>query len=202
MLKKNGLLRDALILFAITLLSAAVLACVYTLTKDLIEKAENEEKQKAYEAVYPGVTFEPESGDLLANIGDAFATGEVKDGDVSLKKASVTEILRAVDKDGNAVGYVVSASSKSGYGGEITAAVGVTNAGEICGFSVLSHSETAGFGARCDEKEYQKTFVGDKSAADVDMISGATYTTNALKEICGAALYAVREAESGVNADA
>ena len=202
-MKQKGLLRDALILFAITLISAALLACVYTLTKDPIEKAANEAKQKAYETVYPGATFAPleTADDLLATVNGVFAADTAEGIGVSLKRAAVTEILRASDKDGNAVGYVVSASSKSGYGGEITAAVGVTNAGEICGFTVLSHSETAGFGAKCDEPEYQKTFLGDKSVADVDMISGATYTSNALKEICGAALYAVREAESGVNAD-
>ncbi len=201
---KKSLLKDALVLFVITLLSAVALACVYALTKDPIAKAAEEAKQKAYETVYAGVTFEAvQSGyDLVTAANDALSTGDVRDGGVSLKRATVTEILRAVDKDGNAVGYVVSALSKSGYGGDVTAAVGVTNEGKICGFTVLSHSETAGFGARCDEPEYQKTFVGDQSAADVDAISGATYTTTALKEICGAALYAVREAESGVNADA
>ena len=153
--------------------------------------------------MYAGATFEAvKSGDaLLTAVNDAMASGDVCDGDVLLKRATVTELLRAVDKDGNAVGYVVSALSKSGYGGDVTAAVGVTNAGEICGFTVLSHSETAGFGARCDEPEYQKTFVGDRFAADVDAISGATYTTTALKEICGAALFAVREVESGANID-
>ena len=200
---KKSLLKDALVLFVITLLSAVALACVYALTKAPIEQAAEKEKQKAYETVYAGATFETvKNGDtMLKTVNDVMASGDVRDGDVSLKRATVTEILRAVDKDGNAVGYVVSALSKSGYGGDVTAAVGVTNEGKICGFTVLSHSETAGFGARCDEPEYQKTFVGDQSAADVDAISGATYTTTALKEICGAALYAVREAESGVNAD-
>ena len=201
-MRKKSLLKDALVLFAITLLAAALLACVYSLTKDPIAKAANEAKQKAYATVYPDVTFEETDEALLSRVGNTLADGTVKDGNTVLSRATVSEILRAVDTNGNAVGYVVSAASKSGYGGEITAVVGVTNAGEICGFTVLSHSETAGFGARCDEKDYQATFVGDKSADDVDLISGATYTTNALKEICGAALVAVREAESGVSADA
>lgn len=203
-MKKKGFLRDALILFAITLVSAAALACVYTLTKDPIEKAENEAKQKAYETVYPEAVFASLDGgeELLFTLNDAFVNDKAENVGVSLKRATVNEILRASDKDGNAVGYVVSASSKSGYGGEIDAVVGVTNAGEIVGFTVLSHSETAGFGAKCDDPEYQKTFVGKTNAVDVDVISGATYTSNALKEICGAALYTVRQAESGVSADA
>ncbi len=203
-MKKKGFLRDALILFAITLLSAALLACVYTLTKDPIEKAANEAKQKAYETVYPGASFSPLDGgeELLATVNDTFANDKAEGVGISLKRAHASEILRATDKDGNAVGYVVSALSKSGYGGEIDAVVGVTDAGEICGFTVLSHSETAGFGAKCDDPEYQKTFVGKHLATDVDVISGATYTSNALKEICGAALYTARQAESGVSADA
>jgi len=200
---KHHLLKDAFVLFAITAVSAVALACVYALTKTPIETAENEAKQTAYQTVFSGATFEPvtKSEALLSAVNAALAAGEVTDGGVSLKRAAVTELLCAVDENGVPLGYVVCALSKSGYGGEITAAVGITNEGELCGFTVLSHSETAGFGARCDEPDYQKTFLGDRSAADVDMISGATYTTNALKELCGAALYAVRAAESGVNAD-
>ncbi len=203
-MKKKGLLKDALILFTITLVAAVALSCVYALTKEPIEKAAEETKQEAYEKVFDDVSFEniDKAEDLLSDANEAFASGEAKDGDWSLKKASVSEILRAVDKNGAPCGYVLSVTSKSGYGGDIVAAVGVTNEGEICGLTVISHSETAGFGAQCDDADYQKTFVGDKSAADVDMISGATYTSNALKEICGAALYTVREAESGVSADA
>lgn len=203
-MKKNKLLRDALILFAITLCAAVALAGVYTLTKDPIAKAEESAKQKAYEAVYPKVSFVPltDSEALLSAVNEALAAGKGDDGAVNLTRASVSEVLCAVDTAGNPVGYVVSATSKSGYGGEVTAALGVTNEGALCGFTVLSHSETAGFGARCDEPEYKKTFIGDRSAADVDMISGATYTTTALKEICGAAFFAVRQVESGVSADA
>ncbi len=206
-MKKKGLFRDALILFTITLVSAAALACVYALTKAPIDKAENEAKQKAYETVYPGASFSPLDGgdELLTAVNNTFASDEAEGVGISLKRAHVSEILRATDRTNTPVGYVIAASSTSGYGGEIDAVVSVTDAGQIFGFTVLSHSETAGFGAKCDDPEYQKTFVGKHLAVDVDVISGATYTSNALKEICGAALYtayAAREAESGVSGNA
>ncbi len=58
---------------------------------------------------------------------------------------------------------------------------------------VLSHSETAGFGARCEEPDYLDTFVGDADVQDVDAITGATYTTKAIREAVGAGLTFVRE---------
>lgn len=211
-MKKKGLFKDALILFAITLVAAAALSCVYSLTKEPIENAAEEAKQTAYKSVFDGANFEeiPNADTLLSTINDAMHSGEMTDNGVSLKKATVSEILCAVDENGAPLGYVLSVVSKSGYGGDVTAAVGVTSEGEVCGFTVLSHSETAGFGAKCDEPkeqekyvaEYKAVFDGRKTVDQVDLISGATYTSNALKEIFGAARVTAQTAESGVNADA
>lgn len=211
-MKKKGLLKDAAILFAITLVAAVALSCVYALTKEPIEKAAEEEKQAAYKSVFSGAEFKEfdKAEALLSTVNESMHSGKMKDGDVSLEKATVTEILRAVDKNGVPCGYVMSVVSKSGYGGDITAAVGMTNEGKVCGFKVLSQSETAGFGAKCDEpaeqekyvSEYGAVFDGKKTVDEVDMISGATYTSNALKEIFGAARVAAKTAESGVSANA
>ncbi len=203
MKRKEHLIKNALILFAITLVAGLALSFVYSLTKEPIAKAADDAKQKAYQEVYPGVSFEPveDAESLLDTLNDTFVNDRVKEGGVSLKRVVVSEVLRAVDENGAAVGYVTSLSTTSGYNGEITAAVGVSADGALTGFTVLSHSETAGLGAKCADKEYQKTFVGLRSAANMDMISGATFTSTALKELCGAALYVVREAESGVTVD-
>lgn len=196
-MKKRGFWKDALILFAITLVAAAALSCVYSLTKEPIKTAEEETKKAAYEKVFAGVSFESFQGAdaLLSDVNDALHSGEIKYDGISLEKATVSEILLATDKNGNAVGFVLSVSSKGGYGGEIQAAVGVKTGGELTGLTVVSHSETAGIGAKYADKEYT-------SADKVDVVSGATYTTTALKEIYGAALYAADTAESGVSADA
>ena len=76
-------------------------------------------------------------------------------------------------------------------GGDITIALGVDLNGTVTGFSPLQHSETPGFGAKCADESYIATFPGITSSEEVDVITGATFTTTAIKEAVGAGLYFV-----------
>ena len=48
---------------------------------------------------------------------------------------------QAVDGSGNPVGYVVSSTSKDGFGGEVKLSVGINGEGRVSGIAFLSLSE-------------------------------------------------------------
>lgn len=189
-MKKSGILSGALVLLAITLLAGLLLSAVHELTRDPIAQADREAKEAAYRQVYSGAAYaELENGaERVAAFNDALAAGTYDADGVSYQRALVEEALYVQNDAGQTEGFVLTVLSKSGYNGEIRLALGVAADGSVRGMQVLAHSETAGFGARCEEPEYLKTFVGDAAVDDVDAITGATYTTKAIREAVGAAL--------------
>lgn len=187
-MKKNTLLGDAIALFVITLVAGCLLGSVYQVTKQPIKDAEERKKQEAYKAVFT------EAASFEANDG---LTGQI---DNSTPGAQISEVLEAKDDSGSLLGYVLSFSSKEGYGGEIKLSMGVDLTGAITGLEVLSMSETAGLGANCTSDEFKGQFTGIKSneiiytksgkSADneIDAIGGATITTKAVTNAVNNAL--------------
>lgn len=194
-MKKSGILSGALVLVAITLVSGLLLSAVHEWTRDPIEQADRAAKAEAYRQVYSADAYaEIENvSDLLSQANAALASGRHDEEGVSYRRASVEEAMLAQNKAGQTEGFVLTVASQSGYNGEIRLALGVDPEGAIRGMRVLTHSETAGFGARCEEPGYLETFVGVTAAKDVDAITGATYTTKAIREAVGAGLTFVRE---------
>ena len=173
----KGILKDALTLLCITLVAGLCLSFVYELTKDPIAQAELQKKYASYQAVMENVKCselsEEQHATRLASSAHFDATGD--------------EVLAAKDGD-TLVGFVMSATSKNGYGGEIKVAIGVSTDGKITGFSPLSHGETPGFGARMENDDVKAMFVGISSGAEFDGISGATITSTALRQIVDTAV--------------
>ena len=116
------------------------------------------------------------------------------------KGVEVSEIYEAKDASGNTVGYTLKVLP-SGYGGTIELMVGIDSAkGQVSGINVVSNSETAGLGAKATEDEFKSQFIG-KSAnginytkngasndTEIDALSGATITSNAVCEAVDSAL--------------
>ena len=181
---KSKVFKNCLALLLITLVAGLALAVVNEITAKPISEAENKAKMAAYESVFSGVEFEE------INSSDKLIKAE--NDSAPVQNASVDDVLRAVDKNGNTVGYVMSATSASG----ISAADD-----KITGFKVLSHSETAGLGAKCTEDDFQNQFAGKsagklsyvKNAAasdsEIDAISGATITSSAVTDAVNAATH-------------
>ncbi len=178
----KSIIKNTAILLAIALVATAALAFVYELTKEPIAAAQLAKKQEAYQQVYTGATF-ADVADSATTL-DAF-NAKRTDG------SSVVEIM-AAQKDGATVGYVMTVNSAKGYGGNIKLALGVDAAGKIVGYAVLEHGESPGFGANCVNPEVRDQFVGITDTAEVDGISGATITTNALKAEAQAAIDLVK----------
>ena len=175
------IITSTLILVAITLIAGLALAAVYEVTKEPIAQAEYTAKMNAYRAVMPDAQdFTPmdlQETDLPAGV-------------------TVDEVMTAVS-GGSTVGYVIKSTSANGYGGNVTVAVGIRPDGTILAVSVISQSETAGLGAKCEENSFTSQFAGLFGSVEytktgeegkVDALSGATVTTAAVTEAVNAAL--------------
>lgn len=170
----KGILKDALTLLCITLVAGLCLSFVYELTKGPIANAELQAKAASYKAVM--------------SEADEFGTLTEEQDKLLEEMTAVNEVLTAKGKDGNVIGYVMSVTSKNGYAGEVTVAIGVDADGKVTGFAPLSHGESPGFGARMGDDDIKAMFVGIASGAEFDGISGATITSNALREIVDTAI--------------
>lgn len=186
-MKKENPVKNALILCAITLVAGVLLAFVYQLTLGPIQQAQLEAQAAAYVEVYPdAASFGTVDGaeDLISSASQGII-------DAGYSGATINDVMAALDGNGNTVGYVLSSTSKNGYNGDITIAIGIDLNGVITGFKPLEHSETVGFGARCEEDSFRSQFPGLTSADEMDGISGATFSTKAIREAVGAGLYFV-----------
>ena len=193
---KSSFLKNCVALLVITLVAGLALSAVNEITKEPIAKAEETARLEAYETVFPNAEFEtPQDLDALLEGGQAAIDS------AGLTGCTVSDILYANDANGERIGYVVAAVSPNGYGGDISVAVGIdSKTNTVTGFSVLSNSETAGLGARCTEDEFVSQFTGQDATSieyvkgggatgnQIDAISGATVTTNAVTEAVNSAL--------------
>ncbi len=174
----KGILKDALTLLCITLVAGLCLSFVYELTKDPIANAELQAKAASYRAVMTDA--------------DEFAELSEQQDALLEEITAVNEVLAAKGKDGNVIGYVMSVTSRNGYAGEVTVALGVSTDLTVTGFAPLSHGESPGFGARMGDDDIKALFVGIASGAEFDGISGATITSNALRETVDTAIQTVK----------
>lgn len=189
----KNMLKDAAILFAITLIAGAVLGFVYDVTKAPIAEQEAKAKSEACKEVFAdAVSFEALESSEEEMTAAAAAGG--------YDKVSVNEVLTASDASGAALGYVITVTSHEGYGGDIQFSMGVRSDGTLNGISILSISETAGLGMRAEEvlkpqfanknvAQFTYTKSGAVSDDQIDAISSATITTNAVTNAVNAGLY-------------
>ena len=191
---KNSLLKDAMILTAITLVAGLALGLVYEITKAPIAKAEADAQAKAYQTVFAdAVSFEG-----LDGFDAAEATKLVQD--AGYTEDDIVGVVAAEDGSSQTLGYVITVTSHAGYGGDITFSVGITNDGNINGYSITSISETAGLGMKATESKFSGQFVnipvdtytvtktGKSADNEIDAISGATITSRAMTGCVNAAV--------------
>ncbi len=209
--KSGSMLKDALILFAITLLAGLILGAVYQVTKEPIAVQKEKAKQKACAEVFQDaasfeaiavVAQEGENGAAPSNEETVYLPeGWAEQG---FEGVDIGEVMKALDGGGNVLGYVITVNDHEGYGGDIEFMMGVRNDGMLNGISLLSISETAGLGMRAEEvlkpqfagKTAESfTYVKSGAAGDdqIDAISGATITTNAVTNGVNGGLYYFRE---------
>lgn len=185
---KNTIIKDTMILTLITLIAGGVLGLVYEITKDPIAKQQELAKQEAYKAVFEDadtfeVCVEAEDTDLAA-----YLAGE------GFEAQTVNEIMEAKDASGETLGYAINLTTSEGYGGDITFSMGVQADGTLNGISILTISETAGLGMNATKDEFKGQFKEKQAEAftvtktgaakenEINAISGATITSNAVTQ--------------------
>lgn len=140
--ERKAMLRDAGILFAVTLLSGLLLGFVYELTKEPIRLQEEKAVQEACQAVFAQADSFQER---------EFSLSEELERELLGEGVSIGTLYDALDASGAHLGYVVESTSSEGYGGDITLYIGVTDQNHLNGISILSISETPGLGMRAPE---------------------------------------------------
>lgn len=177
------IIKIGLTLFAITAVSALLLALINNVTAPII--AENE-TEKTYATM----------GTLIPD-ADSFEK-------ITLNgEKNIVEAYRALDSDANTIGCCVI-STAYGYGGEIKVLTGIID-NKVCGVDILSHSETPGLGAKATEPEFKDRFldktvgigIAKENAGDneINAMSGATITSTAVTSCVNTALEFAMEVE-------
>ena len=199
----NGkIIKDALILFLITVIAGLGLGAVYGITKAPIEKANYNIQQNAYRTVFPDAdAFNDMDGfDSEKATEVAAAAGYADD--------TIENCVVAVDASGAELGYVISVTDPNSYGGDVTLSIGVTNDGTLNGYSITTINDTAGLGMKAKEPSFYEQYVGknptkfavSKDGGDgeqIDALSGATITTIAMTNGVNAGLAAFRYEKGG-----
>lgn len=187
----KGIIKDTLALFFITLLAGILLGTVYEITKAPIENQTQIRKENAYKEVFS-------TGEEFVEFDCSNQEAVLSEGEFS--QAEINQVME-VFTDGNLAGYVMTATTHEGYGGDIQFAIGIQKDGTVNGISILSISETAGLGMKAKDEAFGSQFankkvdgfVYTKSGAvgenEIDAISGATITTNAVTNGVNACLY-------------
>ena len=163
-------------------------------------------EQKAKEEAYKAVFDDADSFDSYSDFDADAAAKVLKDAGYN---ADIDEVVEAKNGDGSVLGYVVTVTSHEAYSGDLQLAMGVRIDGTTNGISFLSLSETAGLGMEADTDSFKSQFAGKKvdkfkytkSGAtvdeEIDALSGATITTNAVTNAVDAGLEYVKSINGG-----
>ena len=203
------LIKDALVLFGITLVAGLLLGIVYEITKEPRARQAELTRLNAFKMVfseyldkheefhqldYKNISFSDVDLSTLDSLND-----DLSKAGYSKKKVVVNEAVRA-DIGDKYIGYAVTVTAKGGYGGDIKFTVGFLLDGTVTGISYLSITETAGLGMEAKSTSFTKKFVGKKGGSfvvdkdnseglpnEIDAISGATITSRAVVQGVNAA---------------
>ncbi len=197
----NTILKNTISITVITLVAGLALGVVQDITAGPIATQQEKSKEEAYKTVFEDADkFEIYSADdgLTSYLSDNGFTAQ-----------TIDEIMVAEDASGETLGYAFTVTDSEGYGGDIQFAMGVQNDGTLNGISILSISETAGLGMKATTDSFKDQFkdkkvekftytkTGATSDDQIDAISGATITTNAMTNGVNAGLCAFQYVEGG-----
>lgn len=142
-------------------------------------KAMSDAVQAAFDAftVISGGTVEVKAAEKPVSLTDAVLDGYYPG-------ASFTEVPGGMTAPEGTVVYAAAFGMES----EVRVAVLFDADDQILGITVDAQDETAGLGTLCADPEFTDRFAGVSSADEVDAQSGATITSNAVKDAVNAAI--------------
>lgn len=179
------IIKDTAVLLVITLVAGFLLGLVYDITLEPIAHQEELANAKACQEVFSDATDFTDVQTDLDTLNQNLKEN-------SLEYVTVDAVMEASDDSGQMLGYVLTVTDSEGYGGDIQLSMGVRMDGTLNGISILSISETAGLGMNADTDAFKSQFAdknveqftytknGASADNEIDAISGATITTNAV----------------------
>lgn len=193
-MNSKAIFKDTIILFIITVISGCLLGYVYDLTKDPIARQQEETKLNAYSQVMKKASdFKEEFNDQIKKSNLEFT------GKYGTNGIEITNALTAYNEE-NIIGYVIQVIDKDGFNGNIEITVGIDTEGIITGVEILSIDETVGLGMNAQDEDFRNQYVGkkvdsftvtksgSKNDNEIDALSGATITSNAMTYAVNGAL--------------
>ncbi len=174
------IIKNTLILFAITAVAGLLLSLVHSMTEAPIAAQEIIQRNNALNAVLPNALFEEM---------------EVVDAE---SYPRVLKVFAGKDASGAPAGYAFMLTSK-GYGGAITLVAGIGADDRVSGIDIVTHSETPGLGANADNDAFKDKLKnkatepltvakGNNDGQNVDALSGATITSAAVVDAVNEAI--------------
>ena len=178
--------------FVVTMVFIAITSVVYTMTKEKIQFNDRVRLMKSV-LVAAGVEMPAEPAEI-----EKVFTGRVKE--VKDDSGGVGYYI-IYEEDGSTVSSYVLVRKGAGLWGTITATVGLSrDLGVFAGMEVIDQNETPGLGGRISEQWFKEQFRGKEGpmvtvpegtpAAEKNQfqaITGATYSTNAIKNLMNGA---------------
>ncbi len=185
---KKFTLKPILFMVVVTVFYTSVLAGINAITIERIELNEQLSDQLSFLYVLDKLPEDKSAG----NVNELYET-HVKEIEIKGRR-----LFEGYSEEGELIAYIVPISGGAVWG-ELRGLVSLsTDFEEVLGIEFLSHNETPGLGARIDEESFKEQFRGIEIDPDeseeflvyrpdpdgqVDAISGATGTSNAVRDI-------------------
>ncbi len=192
-----ALIKDALALFVITLVSGLALSFIYEITKEPIATQKLLKEEEASQKVFSdAVTFEDDE-ELMEKIREA---GDLEELDPIYKGITIDSVRKDYDEDHNLLGYNIGVSTTNGYKDVISLMIGYSLDGTIKGIAITSINETPGLGMLVTGKEFINQYIGKEvsrfvvttkgasSEEEIDAITMATISTDAVTNAINSAI--------------
>jgi Na+-translocating ferredoxin:NAD+ oxidoreductase subunit G len=164
---QDNIIKNALILFAITIIAGTLLGLTYEVTKEPIVVQQKKQKDAALQSVLPEATF-----DLL---------------EVDLTDYPMIQGVYEATIDGNVTGYAFELITKEGYGGDMVMVAGIAYDETVSGIDIIKHAETPGLGAKADEDSFKDLFI-EKPTVTLEIVKGAANDEQEISAISGATI--------------
>ncbi len=185
---RSELIRDAIALFLITLVSGLALSYVYEITKEPITAQAVQKTLEANQEVFVQASSFEEDEQLMQLLEGT----DLVSMNADYAGVTIDSISKAYGSNNELLGYNITVATSAGYKDGIKFVFGYSLDGSIQGISFLSISETAGLGMKAQEPDFLDQFLNKKatqfvvtktgatSEDQVDAISGATITSKAV----------------------
>ena len=196
----SGLIKNAMILFLITLIAGIALGVVYELTKGEIARQEEQAIIDANKAVFQSAdTFTVVYDEQTPNADIEAQWQAIKSGSAAFSKVNLVSVTDAFAGSDHA-GYVINVAS-GGYSSDVTFSIGMTDEGHLNGISIISIAESPGLGMEAEPVLVPQFNNGGEGRDDMpfSLIKNADPDTNQIRAITSATITS-NAVTNGVNA--